>query len=527
MAGDPVPAGAPAVQVVSEELGGSALSRAIQRGSAPATWRLGAPQRPEDWAACAGAVRASFGGQAWLDALEGAVTRTGKGGERLRRTAEAGGVVVTTGQQPGLFGGPIYTWSKALSALALADEIERRTGIPAAPVFWAATDDADLTEAQSGWIAGSRGAVELRGGAAAPPGTPAAATPQGDLQAQLAQVRHASGSAAAPEYLSLAERTYGDPSRPIGAAYVALLEEVLAPLGIPVLDASHPAVRSAGLPLLQRALERSPAVAAALSARGAEIRAAGFEPQVDDVPGLTPVFLYEGDVKRRVTMDEAAALAGRATGPMLGPNVLLRPIMERALLPTVTYVAGPGELAYFAQVTALADALEAAPPMAVARWSGTLIEPHAQRLLDRLGVTRDILEDPHAVEGKLARAAMPAPVAQGIAALRAAAGEGIDQVARTGEVDLLPPPVLDGLRRRIGHQVDRLERRALAAVKRREEQLMRDVAAARGYFFPGGARQERRLVLIPMLARHGQIVLDAMLHEARIHARRLVDGSRA
>ena len=523
MAGESDPAPV-SLRVVTEELGGSKLSRAVQAGTAPGAWKLDAPRRPEDWTARGAAVGASFAGRDWLSALDGAITREGNGAERLRRVANAGGVVVTTGQQPGLFGGPVYTWSKALSALALADEIERVTGIPAAPLFWAATDDADLAEAQSGWIAGPRGATELRGSATAPPGTPAAATAQGDLRAQLAEVREASGSAAASEYIALAERAYGDPTRTIGAAYVTLLEAVLTPLGIPVLDASHPAVRAAALPLLVRTLRRGNAVTDALTARGAAIRSAGSEPQVDEVPGLTPVFVYDGAAKRRVTLEEAPATAARATGAMLGPNVLLRPIVERALLPTIAYVAGPGELAYFAQVTSLADALEAELPVAVPRWSGTVVEPHMQRLLDRLGITRDALEDPHAVERALARSMMPPAVAQRLAALRTTVGESIDGVACADEMELLPPPVLDGVRRRVGHQVDRLERRALAAVKRREEQTMRDVAAARGYFVPGGKRQERRLVLLPMLARHGRAVLEAMLDEARTHARRIVGG---
>src|SRR4029434_6671593 len=90
---------------------------------------------------------------------------------RLERVASARGIVVTTGQQPGLFGGPIYTWSKALTALTLADEIEAATGVPTAPVFWAANDDADFGEAC--WTAvGVRGGGErLRGPARAARGT--------------------------------------------------------------------------------------------------------------------------------------------------------------------------------------------------------------------------------------------------------------------------------------------------------------------------------------------------------------------
>src|SRR5207237_3155111 len=66
---------------------------------------------------------------------------------RLNRVSAGNGVLITTGQQPGLFGGPLLTLIKALSARALADELERTTGVPVAPVFWAATDDADFEEA--------------------------------------------------------------------------------------------------------------------------------------------------------------------------------------------------------------------------------------------------------------------------------------------------------------------------------------------------------------------------------------------
>jgi uncharacterized protein YllA (UPF0747 family) len=85
-------------------------------------------------------VRASAS-RGWLYVLRPAFAASGAAAARLERVAAGRGIVVTTGQQPGLFGGPIYTWSKALSALTLADEIEATTGIPAAPVFWAANDD--------------------------------------------------------------------------------------------------------------------------------------------------------------------------------------------------------------------------------------------------------------------------------------------------------------------------------------------------------------------------------------------------
>src|SRR4029077_555569 len=105
------------------------------------------------------------------------------------------------------------------------------------------------------------------------------------------------------------------------------------------------------------------------------------------------------------TVLEAAKVAGDSA-VLLSPNVLLRPIVEQAILPTVAYVAGPGELSYFAQTSAVADALGVNRPLALPRWSCTLIEPQVQRLLDTFGITPDALAQPDAFEGVVARAAM-------------------------------------------------------------------------------------------------------------------------
>src|SRR4030095_4018905 len=104
--------------------------------------------------------------------------------------------------------------------------------------------------------------------------------------------------------------------------------------------------------------------------------------------------------------------AATAEPGSLSPNVLLRPVVERFLFPTASYVAGPGEMAYFAQVSAVADALGADPPMVVPRWSCTLIEPHVAEIMERYHLSIEDFADPHAVETRLAREAWPAGVSQ-------------------------------------------------------------------------------------------------------------------
>jgi uncharacterized protein YllA (UPF0747 family) len=345
---------------------------------------------------------------------------------------------VTSGQQPGLFGGPVYTFSKALSTLALADELEARIGVPVAPVFWAATDDADFDEASWTKVVVDGEVVRVALDGAPPAGTPMSRAPLGDLSAQVPALERACGSAAFARALDLAREAYR-PEATVGDSFVALLRALLEPLGVAVLDASHPAVRRQGVAVLREALCRASAVAAALRSRDTEIRAGGFEPQVLDVEDLSLVFSLRGGRKWRLPVSEAQALADTADPETLSPNVLLRPVLERAILPTVAYAAGPAELAYFAQVSAVADAIGADRPLAVPRWSTTIIEPHVARILRRLGIDYTDLRHPHALESKLAHAALPAAVASELARMRAAQSGRSLPIPTPPRSSLMPP----------------------------------------------------------------------------------------
>lgn len=515
------------LRVLSDPLGGSALSRQAQLGRAPVAWYPPRPSSAEQWKERAEAVRSSVGA-GWLDGLRDAIA-VGAGTAASERLAAAAarGVVITTGQQPGLFGGAAYTWSKALSALALADVLESELGIPVAPVFWAATDDSDLAEASWTMVSGANGAERLTMTATAADGTMMKHVPLPDVSVALERLTSAGGSVADPRPLALARAAYSRRTT-VGAAYVELLRGILEPLGIAVLDAAHPSVSAAAHPILQRALLERERVRQALAGRGAEIRAAGFDPQVHEVDDLTLVFERRDGRRERVPMARGAVAAAALPAGTLSPNVLLRPVAERAILPTIAYVAGPAELAYFAQVSAVAASLGAAAPLGVPRWSGTVIESRVQAVLDRHGLTIDAFADPHAVETRLARAAWPEPLSQALASLRDALAGGLRHVRESlpGN-DLLNPAAVEGAARAMAWRVSRLERRITASVKRRDEAWLRDVRMARGALYPEGVRQERALNLLPLMARHGPTLVESMRAAATTHARSLVGAAEA
>lgn len=515
-------------RVVTESLGGSPLARLAVEERAPDDWFPRRPHSPNEWRERAQRVRSQTDA-AWAERIAPALISREASEQRLARVVAAHGVVVTTGQQPGLFGGPIYTTAKALSALALADAIEEATGIPTAPIFWAATDDADFAEAASTVVVVDGAAQELRiARSPSMDGRPLFAVPLPRVDALIARLEEASGSSPDARPISLVRQSYRD-GHTIGSAYVELLAELLGPLGIMILDAGHRAVRAAGHGVLRKALENAASVERAATAREAAIRNAGFEPQVESVLGRSLVFDLR-DSKLRVPVDKASEAARRANPGDLSPNVLLRPVMERAVLPTVAYVAGPGELAYFAQSSAVAECIAAPVPLGVPRWSLTIVEPHVDRIVVELGLTLSDLAALHNVEAQLARRIIPGSVAEGVRALRGAIDERLyDLQEEVGPDSPVPlsSEAIEGARRALQFRVDRLERRVLAAAKHADRARLKRVAAAAASVYPLSKRQERAANLIPFLARYGMGLLDAMRREAAAHAKRLLTGQSA
>lgn len=506
------------VRVMATPIAGSPLTQLAISGT-DSQWYVRAPSTAAEWRARRDLIDSSLLSRDWLSPLLPAFGAGGAASDRLAR-ASASGFVVTTGQQPGLFGGPLYTWWKVLSVLALADELEQMTGLPVAPVFWAATDDSDFREASTTVVSTADGAERLEMPEPSVTGIALARMPLGDVSEQLARLAASAGSGSDASVIDAVRKAYS-PERTIGGAYVELLRAIAGPLGVSVIDAAHPAVRNTAHPVLVRSLERSTDIHDALVTRSAELDSDGHSAQVKIVAGRTLAFSEAEGKRDRIRIRDASSILRAAEPGTLGPNVLLRPIVERAILPTVAYLGGPAEIAYFAQVSAVAAAMGEVPPLVLPRWSGFVIEPRVERILERYGLSPMDFADPHAVESRFARSSLPDSVTQNIDRMRGAIGSSVDSMERGDGRDLVPHGVLRGVERNMSHRLERLERRFAAGVKRRGNDALHDAAIARGALFPFGQKQERALNVIPLLARYGAGLLDDVMREVRTHTSQL------
>ncbi|HEX6104525.1 MAG TPA: bacillithiol biosynthesis cysteine-adding enzyme BshC, partial [Gemmatimonadales bacterium] len=371
----------------------------------------------------------------------------------VARLRSPGTLVVTTGQQPGLFTGPLYTVHKALSAAALARLLERRWNRPVVPVFWSASDDHDFTEAShASWI-GPDGSVATASLPARPPEaplTPMYREPLGaGVTAALELLEQGLPPSEFRDWTLAWVRRHYRPDATVAGAYAEALAELIAPAGVVVLDSAHPAVKRAAAPLLVRALELAAELDADLDrhaeAQGVTSRTSGIVVgdgaslvMLEGSQGRDRLVAHDGGFtarrsRERLTLDEVRRIAEREPG-RLSPNVLLRPVVESALLPTVAYLAGPGELRYLGLTPPVYQRLEVPRQLPLPRWSGLLVEPRVDRVLDKFGITlEDLLQPAGALESRLVRSQLPQDAITAFTGLRDAVETHYDALARTVE----------------------------------------------------------------------------------------------
>ena len=431
----------------------------------------------------------------------------GPGRDRL---ADGDVLVVTTGQQPGLFTGPLYTVYKALSAVALAARLERERQVPVVPVFWVAGDDADFAEANHCTFidaAGDAQSLVLRERPAHAPQVSLFRERGGDdITRALDELRTKTPAsdfkAGVLEWLADAYR----PDVDLAQAFSQAINHLLASTGLAVFPAHALSAKRAAAPWLLKALD------------------------VVLPDGLSPV-LVEGKLGRdrlrtdgkdfvtrrseeRFTRAELERMAQTAPD-RLSPNVLLRPAVESALFPTVAYCAGPGELQYLPDAAPCHAALGLTPQTPVPRWSGVLIESKVEKVLDRYRITVDDLKPPAgALEGRIAKGALPPETLELLGHLRASLTSDYDALATAAATldPTLERTVQSARNQALGGTQD-IEKKLVASVKRTHETLTGQIIKARAALYPLGTPQERSLTIASFLLRYGPPLVDELARE--------------
>jgi bacillithiol biosynthesis cysteine-adding enzyme BshC len=444
--------------------------------------------------------------------------------------ADPRAVAVVTGQQAGLFGGPFYTLLKALTAIKVAAQVAGQVGVPAVPVFWIEAEDHDWNEVNACRVLDA----EMH------PQTITLGTPLGAGEGPVASVRLdpaiffaidiLRSALPATEFTNELLERLGQAYQPglgMSDAFGRWLESVLGELGLVVYDASDPEAKPLAAAVFAREIE-SPGESTRLALEtGRALVDLGYHAQV--VPHDDNIALFRLDGIRRPIhyregrfvvgdheMVAAATLREEALAEpaSFSPNVLLRPVVQDALFPTVCYVAGPNELAYLAQLKPIYERFGVPQPLFVPRATATLIDSASARFLTRYDLALEsLLPADEGALNRLLETQLPPSVEE---ALREAGAALDDRMGRLVEVVPAIDPTLERTARsalgRMQHDLRTLHDKIIHAAKRRDETLRRQFARTRALAFPDGHPQERTVAFVYFLNRYGQALVDR-LHE--------------
>ena len=449
--------------------------------------------------------------------------------EAAARLGEPGTMAIVTGQQAGLFGGPLFTMLKAVTAVALARRVAHDHDTTVIPIFWMDAEDHDLAEISSCTVLDAD--LALRRVALPLPvnsGRPAAdVVLDGSIGEAVAALCNAlPASEYSEDTRQILTSAYGEGTRLVDA-FARWMDGVFGAHGLVVFDASDPAAKPLAQPIFARELRERGEAARLAGATGARLAEAGYHAQV--TPGDDAVALFQLDGSREpIRLDGDGYLVGtrRCSSDSLiqqaadrpesfSPNVLLRPIVQDTLFPTIGYVAGPNELAYLGQLRDVYTRFEIPMPVMYPRASATLVDRATVKFLDKYDLAFETLHaQDDAALNRLLEALLPESVERAVGETEVTLGERLAEIeAAVSAIDPTLTGAVNTTRGRMERDLRNLRGKIIQAAKRRDETLRRQFNRARAQSFPGGEPQERAIGAVYFLNRYGPTLVEYLLAE--------------
>ncbi len=444
--------------------------------------------------------------------------------------ADPRAVVVVTGQQAGLFGGPLFTLLKALTAMKLANQVALEHGIPVVPVFWIDAEDHDWAEVSSTTVLdGEMTPRTIRLGDL--PGAGQLPIARLTLDEQIHEAVVALQAALPetefkPSLLEEIRRAY-TPGLGMTDAFGRCIESLLGPHGLVVYDASDPASKPLARHVFARELQQPGETARLAAKAGQALVAAGYHAQVSPHADAVSLFhLSEGREPVRLSGNQAtvgdrqttlAALLGEVerSPENFSPNVLLRPIVQDTLFPTICYVAGPNELAYLGQLRDIYAHFDVPMPLMYQRATATIVDSATLRFLSKYDLpVQALAQQDESALNQLLQDQLPPTVEQALNSVATVVDERMAQVATAvPQIDPTLQGTVESTLGKMQHDLRTLRNKVIQAAKRRDDTLRRQFQRAQVITFPNGHPQEREIGWVWFANRYGPALVDRLLED--------------
>jgi bacillithiol synthase len=442
--------------------------------------------------------------------------------QNLARLAN-GAAAIVTGQQVGLFGGPAYSIYKAAGVLRWAEHLTER-GKDAVPVFWLATEDHDFAEVNHTFFKGGAGLSELA--LEIPPEFEGRSVGEIALPKEIGQVVEKAAGQLEGSYSEEACRALKEsyhPGENFGSAFGKLMARLFAGRGLILIEPLDSRLHRLASSVYRRAIENNDSIQADLLERSKELESAGYHAQVRTSREGSLMFVEVEGKREPVRSRGGKFTAGRRTfsrdellqmaqesPELFSANVLLRPVVQDTLLPTAAYIAGPAEIAYYAQAERVYGALLGRMPAILPRSSITLVEPALARILKKYRMdAREVLLGRQNLRAKLALHALPGGLMKRFERDEKALWRLLQGYRKPlGQLDKTLVGAIDTAERKMLYQFTKLRAKAGRAENGRAGILDRHEGLLLDALCPHRALQERTLNFLPFLSQYGSNLLD-------------------
>ena len=470
--------------------------------------------------------------RALCDALERINKGLGAGEKTLSNIdllRETDCVVTVTGQQAGLFTGPLYTIYKALSAIKMAENL-RTQGRSAVPIFWAATEDHDFDEVSKAFVIGADGTItEMKAGRQhAAEGVPVGSVRLDEsIRETIDELLEALPKTEfTPLVRSLIEKSWS-PGTGYGEAFSRLLLLLLGEYGLIIFDPLDPALKELSAPIYVEALKRSDEIVAALRDRDLELTEAGYHSQVLITEDYFPLFLHAEDgtrqalrrtsdgkirvkdTKAEYSADQLLEIA-KSHPARLSPTVVLRPVVQDYVLPTICYFGGGAEIAYFAQNSEVYRVLKRPATPILHRQSFTVVEARHGRILEKYCLDlKTLFEGREPVTTRIVEEFVSPETARTFADVEEKIDTELNRLDQA--LSQLDPTLAANLatrRRKIIYHIAALRKKSHSAAVTKNQIVLRQLDTLFTALLPGGHLQERTLNVLGFLNAHGLYFID-------------------
>jgi bacillithiol biosynthesis cysteine-adding enzyme BshC len=453
--------------------------------------------------------------------------------ERLRQKDS---VVVITGQQAGLFTGPLYTIYKALTAIKLAADL-RDQGVNAAPMFWVAAEDHDFQEVNHTRLVNREGHLITITYTAC---SPKEGKPVGNVRLCDEISENIDEMVAALPESEFTPRLIADLRDSYRAgvgfadAFGGIMMKLLGHYGVVLINPLDDRLKQVSGEIYARAMSRVPEFANQLVKESAALEAAGYHAQVHTSPEAVPLFIL--DEGRRTALvrrddghfflkgsdksfgfDELLDTVKRCPN-CFSPNVTLRPIVQDFLLPTVAYIGGPAEIAYFAQLRPNYTLLGRVEPVVLPRASLTLIEKRHAKTMSKYDIKfTELFEGQEEVMKKVVERSLDQNTSKVFDETEKVINEQLEKLRESlVAVDPTLGDALKGGREKVLYQIQNLRTRFVHNRSKRDETMHQQVEKLFAVLYPNKNLQEREINAGYFLARYGYELIERLYQEIDI-----------